>query len=71
VAALSGYALALESPQIQPVPEEDRAYFRKIIDERYTPLLEIPHFGQAATTLEILVRTPPHPVSGAILKNGI
>jgi hypothetical protein len=59
VAALSGYALALESPQIQPVPEEDRAYFRKIIDERYTPLLEIPHFGQAATTLEILVRTPP------------
>lgn len=69
VAALSGYALALESPQIQPVPEADREYFRGIIAQRYTPLREIPRFGQAATTLEILIRAPAAAAAPARISN--
>ncbi len=65
VAALSGYALALESPQIRPLAEADRQLFRQLIEQRYRPLLEIPKFGQASTTLEILIRTPADAAASA------
>lgn len=69
VAALSGYALALESPKIRRVPETDRDYFRGIIAQRYTPLLEIPRFGQAATTLEIMIQKPAAAAAGGRIQN--
>lgn len=53
VAALSGYAFAMESPRVTPVPPRPAARFREIVAERYEPVCEIPYFGQAATTLRI------------------
>ncbi len=53
VTALSGYALAIRSPQIEPVSDEEQAAFRSEIDARYEPVLEIPCFGQAFTTLHV------------------
>lgn len=52
-AALSGYALAIQSPEITPVPQEDRELFMDIVRERYEPVAAVTNFGQAATVLEI------------------
>ncbi len=53
LAALSGYALAIQSPEVTPVPPEDEALFAKIVAERYVPMANVPNFGQASTTLKI------------------
>lgn len=53
VAALSGYALAIQSPQVIPLTAEDQALFSSIIAERYEPKTNIACFGQAYTTLKI------------------
>ena len=53
LAALSGYALAIQSPDVMPVPPEDQALFTKIVTDRYTPMTNVPCFGQAYTTLTI------------------
>ncbi len=54
LAAFSGYAFAIESPQINPVPMDDQLAFWSIIERRYELLREIPNFGQAFTMLQIL-----------------
>ncbi|MDD5483723.1 MAG: hypothetical protein PHP98_08760 [Kiritimatiellae bacterium] len=56
LAALSGYAFAIQSPQITPLRPDDRACFERIIHSRYELLETIPHFGQAATDLRLYRR---------------
>ncbi len=56
VAALSGYAFAIRSPQIDPVPPEEEARFRAIVDRRYEPVRDVPDFGQAGTLLRLYRR---------------
>jgi len=58
VAALSGYAFAMRSPEVEPVPPADEAAFRAQVDRRYARVRQVPYFGQAATTLEIYQRRP-------------
>lgn len=53
IAALSGYALAIQSPDVMPLTPEDQSLFTGIVMDRYTPITNIPCFGQAATTLTI------------------
>ena len=61
VAALSGYAFAICSPDIKPVaPEEHDAFWEEVL-RRYEPLCEIPHFGQASTTLRIFQKPGSSP----------
>ncbi len=56
VAALSGYAFAISSPQIEQLSVEDQVAFWNEVDARYEPLCEIPDFGQAFTTLRLFRR---------------
>ncbi|MDD5679271.1 MAG: hypothetical protein PHW60_14970 [Kiritimatiellae bacterium] len=53
IAALSGYALAMQSPDVTPLTPEDQALFTKIVTERYASMTNVPCFGQAYTTLKI------------------
>ena len=53
IAALSGYALAMQSPEVTPLTPEDQALFTKIVTERYEVMTNVPSFGQAYTTLKI------------------
>ncbi len=53
VAALSGYAFAISSPQIEPTDDEEQAAFWHETYARYEPVLSIPDFGQAFTTLQV------------------
>ena len=58
LAALSGYALAIQSPEVMPLPPEDQALFTKIVTDRYTPMTNVPCFGQAYTTLKMYRKKP-------------
>lgn len=53
-AALSGYSLAIRSPEVEPVSDSDAARFEAVLERRYEPILEAPDFGQAYTLLRIL-----------------
>ena len=53
VAALSGYAFAIRSPDVSPIASADARLFRQLLADRYDHVEDIPHFGQAATTLEL------------------
>lgn len=53
VAAMSGYAFAIESPWITPVPPQDEALFRAALEERYEQAGLVSNFGQAHTDLII------------------
>ncbi len=53
VAALSGYAFAMRSPQVTPTTPDEQAAFWRLVGERYELVREIPEFGQAFTTLRI------------------
>ena len=53
VAAISGYSLSIESPTIALVSDEDTARFREELHSHYEKIKELPHFGQAHTTLSI------------------
>ncbi len=57
-AAFSGYGFAMRSPQVDPVPAEEQAEFRRLLEERYAPVATIPDFGQAHTTLLIFRKKP-------------
>jgi hypothetical protein len=56
VAALSGYSLVIKAPEVDELPAEEQRALRSRVDERFSLLQSIPHFGQGATTLDILVR---------------
>ena len=53
IAALSGYSLAIRSPQVDAISREDDIAFQQILRERFEPVDSVPNFGQAGTTLEI------------------
>lgn len=52
-AALSGYGLAIRSPQVDEVPAEDRRLFEELLRARYEELCVVPDFGQAFTPLRL------------------
>ncbi len=56
VAAFSGYGLAIRSPQIEPVQEWEARRLRRALEGRFRLVEEVPHFGQAHTTLRIYER---------------
>ena len=56
VAALSGYAFAIEPPACAERPKELQEEFRRIVRGRYRTVETVPAFGQNATTLEIMKR---------------
>lgn len=58
VAAFSDYGLAIRCPEIAAVPEAERAALWALVRERYEPAVEVRAFGQADTTLQIMVRRP-------------
>lgn len=53
VAALSGYAFAITSPQVEPVALTEAAGFRAIVERKYETVRDIPDFGQANTLLRL------------------
>ena len=66
IAALSGYSLAIRSPEVEEVAREDQMAFDEILSTRFEQVESVPLFGQAGTTLvlwrlikEMPVWTPP------------
>ena len=53
VAAFSGYGLAIRSPGVSEIPEEERRELWGILEHRYEEIYEVQDFGQAFTTLRI------------------
>lgn len=64
-AAFSGYGLAIRSPAVTELTESERAELWAVIHERYELINEVPHFGQAQTTLRLFRRknTDDRPIS--------
>ena len=63
---MSGYSLAIRSPEVAEIVREDRLAFDEILAARFERVESVPGFGQAGTTLElwrlkkeIPVWTPP------------
>ncbi|MEI7901021.1 MAG: hypothetical protein WCK89_12280 [bacterium] len=59
VAAFSGYGLAIRSPVMDAVPQEDSQRFLSLLGRNYAGVQEVPNFGQNCTTLQILKRRVP------------
>ncbi len=53
VVALSGYALALAAPEMEPVAAKEIEQFKSLLQQRYRLERVVPHFGQGHTPLEI------------------
>ncbi len=58
VAAFSGYGLAIRAPEIEPLSRQDQEELWAAVQRVYEPKYVIQNFGQAHTTLQILVRKP-------------
>ena len=58
LAAFSGYGLTIRSPEISEISSGDWNELRSVLETNYTKYGEIPNFGQAHTTLELLGRIP-------------
>jgi hypothetical protein len=56
VAAFSGYGLAIQSPGVTELPADERRELRQLVLTRYRIEYEVPHFGQALTTLQVFVK---------------
>ena len=59
VAAFSGYGLAIRSPVMDEVPQEDVQVFLGLLGKNYDRVQDVPDFGQHCTTLEIMKRRMP------------
>ena len=59
VAAFSGYGLAIRSPVMDAVPQEDGQLFLSLLGRNYDRVQEVPDFGQNCTTLQIMKRRTP------------
>jgi hypothetical protein len=59
VAAFSGYGLAVRSPVMDAVPQEDVQCFWDLLGRHYDRVQEVPDFGQNGTPLLILKRRTP------------
>ena len=53
IVVLSGYSLAIRSPEVEEVSQEDQQAFAEILKDRFEFVDSVPRFGQAATTLQI------------------
>jgi hypothetical protein len=53
VAACSDYGLAIASPAITRIPDDERAALESALLERYEPWKEVPDFGQGMTVLRL------------------
>ncbi len=60
-AAFSGYGLAIRSPEVAELSAEERDELRVLVERRYERVKQVPHFGQAHTTLEIWTLLNPDP----------
>ncbi len=58
VAAISGYSLTIRCPEVVELPPEEQELLQNLLRAYYEPALEVPHFGQAYTTLRIWTRKP-------------
>ena len=58
VAAVSGYGLAVASPAVAELPADEQQRLRAVLAERYGPAGTVKPFGQADSTLELLLRKP-------------
>jgi len=56
IAALSGYSLAIRSPQVEEISREDHMAFDHLLNTLFERVESVPGFGQAGTTLEIWQR---------------
>ena len=56
LAALSGYAFAIDSPAVQEVPEAEQRALLRIFEQYYEPAGELSDFGQGQTTLRFYRR---------------
>lgn len=61
VAALSGYAFSIASPQIDEIEEQEQNKLNQSVSNRFTAVDEFTHFGQGHTTLRIYQRSRLHP----------
>lgn len=59
VAAFSGYGLAIRSPVMDEVSQEELQEFMDLLGKHYDRVQVVPGFGQQGTTLEILKRRAP------------
>jgi hypothetical protein len=59
VAAFSGYGLAIRSPVMDAVPQEDTQLFLSLLGRNYDRVQEVADFGQNCTTLQIMKRRTP------------
>lgn len=53
MAAFSGYGLSIASPDVIPLDDAHARDLHEIVNQRYQLVREVPHFGQAGTTLRI------------------
>ncbi|MDA1045294.1 MAG: hypothetical protein O3C57_08740 [Verrucomicrobia bacterium] len=56
IAAFSAYGLAIRSPAVQPLTDEESNELWKLVTDRYREVRRIEPFGQADTALRILIR---------------
>ncbi|OGV71061.1 MAG: hypothetical protein A2283_01970 [Lentisphaerae bacterium RIFOXYA12_FULL_48_11] len=56
VAAFSGYGLTIGSPAVVRLPKAETDILWDAVNARYMALEDVPNFGQADTTLRILIR---------------
>ncbi|MCO5044608.1 MAG: hypothetical protein M9935_04925 [Kiritimatiellae bacterium] len=57
-AALSDYSFSVAAPAVAPLPSEESRALWNLIEAHYTPVGEIPYFGQGNTTLRLYSRAP-------------
>ncbi len=65
VAAFSGYGLAIRCPEVMPLADDEHEQLWRLVYHRYRLVSEVADFGQAATRLAILIRSPAELKSAA------
>ncbi|MDA0323740.1 MAG: hypothetical protein O2923_13655 [Verrucomicrobia bacterium] len=53
VAAFSGYGLAIAAPHMRPLSDSERGHFLALVEDRFSKVMTVPHFGQAHTPLTV------------------
>jgi len=61
VAALSGYALVMASPQVSKLSDAEQQELWDRVLARFRPVADVPDFGQGNTTLRLLTAREPAP----------
>lgn len=58
VAAMSEYGFSVAAPAVAPLAEDEQRELWALLESRFAPASEIPHFGQGNTTLRLYTRAP-------------